>query len=231
MSTGKPILDAWVAFSAEHPELQQFGQTGDVSTFNGATGCTHACFQRLILGIKGQHVTQDQISRACGHPWPRNNRAMRGMYSPQEGMRVVVHYGLPYQYLYRPAWSTVLKALALGPVLLPVKYDWWPEWRGCVRYGVRADGRPNGFAFRGGKTQIFGFSGTHAVLVLGYHKTPAGYRAYANEPNHGAPARPEKPPYDIVTTAQLKKAWEKTLLLQPNWAYVPTRAVRPKGFA
>jgi hypothetical protein len=78
---------------------------------------------------------------------------------------------------------------------------------------------------------LFGFSGAHAVLALGYHKTPAGYRAYVNEPNHGNPARPERPVYDIVTTAQLKKAWEKTLLLQPNWAYVPTRTVRPKGFA
>lgn len=232
MSTGKPILDSWLRFAAAHPQYQQFGQSGDVSTFNGGTGCTHTCFQRLIHGITGKSVTQDQISRVCHYPWPRYNRARRGMRSPIEGMAVVRYYKLPYRFISHPTWAQITAGMNLGPVLIGVKYDWWPEWRGCRYNGYKADGRPGGFALKNGKTQLVGFYGGHAVLALGYNKTTAGYRAYVNEPNHGSPSRPERPAYDVVTTAQLKTAMAKIATLRNGhpFAYVPIRAVKAKGY-
>lgn len=229
------LLDAWLSFSINNTNLQQFGQSGDGSTYNGSTGCTHTVLQRLIKAKTGQHVTHDEISTIASYPWPKHNPRMRGLYSGGEDNevgRVMAHYHLPYILKSNLSWAGVMAAATKGPVLIGVRYGYWPEDVGYVYHGVKADGKPGGFAFRNGKTQLRGFEkGYHAVLLLGQKMTDGTYRSYANEPNHGSASRPEKPDYDSVRSAHAARAYAqygstgRALL-----AWVPTSTFRPKGY-
>ena len=225
------LLDQWVAFSKAHTDLQQFGQGGDVSTFGGATGCTHTCLQRLIAGKTGHVVTHDEISHVAGYPWPGNNPTRRGLRTPSEVQRVVSHYGLPYKVVFNWPWWHVIKATGNGPVMYGVLYGWWPEWHGYVYNGTHADGLPGGYAIRNGKTQLYGFTGRHAVLLLAERTVNGQKRTIANEPNHGAPARPEKPDYDIVRSDFAQRAYDKYAASgYTTFAWIPTTTFAPKGF-
>lgn len=226
------LLDAWLAFSRNTTGLQQFGQPGDVSTFGGSTGCTHTILQRLIKAKTGVAPSHDEISRIAGYPWPASNRGMRGLFSGNTGTseveRVIAHYGLPYDVKFGWSFAAVADASQSGPVMLGIRYGYWPEWRGFVYHGTRADGRPNGYAARHGKTQLTGFeTGFHATLMLGR----VGNTAYANEPNHGSSARPEHPDFDIVTLDQARHAYDAySSTGRSPLAWVPTKTFRPKGY-
>lgn len=234
MTTGV-LLGAWLEFSRDHPELQQFHQSDDESTFNGATGCTHTILQRLIRAKTGRTYSHDEISRIATYPWPANNPRMRGMYSggsDNEVGRVIAYFGLPYRIVSNLSFAKCADACALGPVMLGIRYGYWPEDRGYVYNGRRADGKPGGFAVRNGKTQLSGAETIyHATLWLGTKNVNGVYTAYANEPNHGSPSRPERPDYDTITGSQLRRAYEqygstgRSLL-----AWVPTKTFRPKGY-
>lgn len=193
---------------------QQFGQSGDTSTFNGATGCTHTVLQWLIWRTKGKWQTHDQISRVALYPWPAGNRARRGL-RPSEVQRVINHYGLDYKIVF--GWSAlqVAHASKLGLVGFAHVYGWWPERRGYTYNGVKADGHPNGYAditkySHGGRTQLTGFNnGRHMGMLIGYAPDPDGPDLYYTwEPNHGSPARPEKPPYDRVSWTQFYRVYD-----------------------
>lgn len=227
-------LDRWLAFSRDNRWAQQFGQGDDQTTFNGATGCTHAILQRLIKARTGARVSQDHISQVAGYPLPYENPGRRGL-RPSEVQKVLNHYDLPYRIVsigfdelkgYRPR----------GPIMLGVMYSWWPEDRGYVYNGVKADGRPNGYAIRNGKTQLSGFKGRHAVLWLGSRAaTVGGHRiseSFSNEPNHGSASRPEKPDYDATRTRQIRKAYEAYQADNggAEYAWIPTRLFVPKGY-
>lgn len=214
--TSKPLLNEWLEFLAEPAvrQLQQFGQSGDSSTFNGATGCTHTCLQILIRAKTGKTVTHDQISRIAGYPWPAYNPNRRGLRTStsasSELMKVVNYYHLPYKAVFFnrnlnesiQSWLNRVQN-AYGPVLVGVKYDWQPEHKGTVYNGLRADGKPNGYAETGGKTQLYGFSGAHAELRVGYDELSDGqYHDWWRDPNHGSPSRPEKPAFDRFKTKQ-----------------------------
>lgn len=229
------LLDAWVQFGRNNPNLQQFGQSGDYTTFNGATGCTHTILQRLIKAKTGSYVTHDTISRIASYPSPSANPNKRGLYSggsDNEVGRVIAYYRLPYKIVFGWSWSSIQSRFSMGPVMLGVRYGYWPEDYGYVYHDVKADGRPGGYAIRGGKTQLYGFeTGYHAVLALGTLSVKGSLHAYANEPNHGSPARPEKPPYDEMLASQMARAYAmygstgRSLL-----AWVPTTTFKPKGY-
>lgn len=73
-----------------------------------------------------------------------------------------------------------------------------------------------------------GKTGYVATGLLGAVSYPAtGTVAYRKEPNHGWPARPEKPPFDIITPAQAAKEYTDyhDRLGQTLYAAVPTRAI------
>jgi hypothetical protein len=226
------LLDAWLAFSRSNIALQQFGQSDDESTFNGATGCTHTILQRLIKAKTGAAPSHDVISQIAGYPWPSGNPGMRGLFSGNSGTseveRVIARYALPYKVVFGWSWAGIVSASSMGPVMIGVRYGYWPEWRGYSYHGTLADGKPNGYAARHGKTQLTGFeTGFHAALYLGN----VGSVSYGNEPNHGSTARPEKPDYDVLTIDQGRRAYDAySSSGRSPLAWVPTRAFRPKGY-
>jgi hypothetical protein len=226
------LLTAWTRFCDANPNLQQFGQADDETTFNGATGCTHTILQVLIKAATGRYYTHDQISAIAGYPSASQNPGMRGLYSggsDDEAGRVIRHFGLPYQIVFGWSWSAIVStANARGPVMYGIRYGYWPEWKGYHYHGEIADGYPNGFAALHGKTQLYGFeSGYHAVLKLG----SVGTTSYDKEPNHGSTARPEKPGYDRLTIDQGRRAYVAySSTGRSPLAWVPTKVFRPKGY-
>jgi hypothetical protein len=226
------LLTAWQRFAKANTRYQQFGQNGDSSTFNGATGCTHAVLQRLVKAKTGRHYTQDQISKIAGYPWPVNNPRDRGMLTPSEVQNVVDHFNLPYKVKYNLSWDEVIEATKRGPVIIGILYGYWPEMIGYKYGGSKADGKPGGFAFRNGKTQLSGFeNGYHAVLILGEKLIRGTRRTKANEPNHGSVTRPEKPDFDAVRSTGAERAYYKySANGRTRFAWVPTQTFRPKGY-
>lgn len=228
-------LNKWIDFSAHNPTLQQFGQHDDESTFNGATGCTHTVLQRLIKAKTGVYYTHDQISTIAGYPWPAHNPGKRGLYSggsKDEVGRVVAHFGLPYELKIGLTWGELIPYFARGPVIMGVLYGYWPEDKGYHYGSVVADGRPGGFAYRNGKTQLYGAESIyHAVLVIGRATYLSHLSIFANEPNHGSATRPEHPDYDRVLSSYAHRAYDQYRHLgRKNFAWVPTRAFTPKGY-
>lgn len=221
--SSKPRLDKALALRRARP-YQQFGQTDDEYTFNGATGCTHTCLQTIALIWKDRYYSHDQISKLVGYPAPGNNGRMRGL-NYTEVQRFFTKTGIPYKVKLGLSADAVLKASNLGPVLFGHAYSWTPEWYGRTYNGIKADGKPNGYASplgKAGKTQLSGFTGAHASLLLGYLTS-----AYVHEPNHGSPARKEKPPYDTYSITEFKRMYDsyKRTLGRTPYAVVPTRGL------
>jgi hypothetical protein len=207
--------------------FQQFGQTDDESTRNGADGCTHTVLQFLARLWLNKQYSHDQVSMLAG--WASGARPGRGLY-PSEVQRFCSRTGLPYQVRFGLSAYDVLKLSERGPVGFGHKYDYWPEWRGKVYFGVRADGYPNGYAGplgQAGRTQLSGFTGAHFGVVLGWDADQAtnARRVVAWEPNHNSPSRPEDPAYDLMTSHQLRVVYESynRQLKRSPYALVPVR--------
>ena len=228
------LLDAWKAFSRANRNMQQFGQTDDESTWNGACGCTHICAQRLVKAKTGRYYSQDELSKIAGYPWPDKNPNKRGMYSPSEFQRIVDHFDLPYRYKSGVTWEQIIDALKLGPVVTGIRYGYWPEKVGAVYMGTKADGRPGGYAYYNGKTQLKGAESIyHAIVLFGrrYARKKKRWVVYANEPNHGSPSRPEKPDYDRVRSSYAHRAFNQYGSDgRTHFAWLPTKTFRPKGY-
>lgn len=229
------LLQAWINFSAANTNLQQFGQSDDESTWNGRTGCTHTVLQRLVKAKTGQYYSHDRISQVATYPWPAQNPRMRGMFSgggDDEVGNVMHHFGLPYVLKLDWTWAQVISATMKGPVLYGIRYGYWPEDVGYRYGGHVADGKPGGFAFRNGKSQLYGFEkGYHATLLLGQRLIRGGYRAYGNEPNHGSKTRPERPDYDSVPAKYAARAYQQYASEGRRlFAWIPTQTFRPKGY-
>lgn len=222
----KPILERALTVAREHPELQQFGQSGDVSTRNGALGCTHTILQFLMMLWQGHRMTHDEISHLAGYPWPEHNLMRRGMRNPEvEAFCEAV--GLPYRWEYDLTPSQILQATLKAPVLVGVRYKDWPA---AKSQGVPPrNGWRNGNASRYGADQPYGFDGGHAVAALGYQTVDDDtVLVYAKEPNHGSPARPKKPDYDTMTRSQFYRAaasWKSLYPAGATYALIPTKAL------
>jgi hypothetical protein len=225
----KPSLSAALAIRRAHP-LQQFGQPYDSRWADGAQACGATTWQFLIRFWTGKHYTLDQIAIIAGHP--RNS----GGLEYHEMLQLIYRLRLPYKIIKNQPFETAMRASNAGPVWIPTQYSWWPEWRGYVYHGIRADGNPNGFALTAGKTQLAGFSGRHATVLLGYlpwddsdaDTTVDAYHAFVMEPNHNSASRPEDPPYDVITTQQYRRAYDAYRSINGSvYAAVPTRTWKP----
>lgn len=209
----------WLELARRYP-IQQFGQANDARAHNGATACTDTIIQVIHRGWTGARLlTIDRIRDLAGYT-DAQYRERSGLTAAQV-QRAMDRLSLPYRV--RSATSPFSASEAMrranthGPVLVGIPYGWWPEWRG-FRYGtIVADGRPNGYATppgAAGRTQLSGFTGAHAALLLGYSVTRArdgtvtGRPTYVKEPNHGSPVRPERPPFDVVTSGQFRRAYD-----------------------
>lgn len=227
MST-KPRLDKAIAYANSNPRMQQFGQSNDNYVWDGKTACTHTICQFLALLWKKKAYTLNQVNSLAGMPVNARDSAgrPRGMNNT-ELARFFSRVGLPYSIKYGLTFEQLLVASNRGPVFYAMRYGSAPDWRGKAG----ADGIPNGYAIHNGRTQFSGFeNGRHAVLLLGYLpvRNSAGtiiaYRAYRKEPNHGSPARPERPPFDTITTGQAKTEYlhYKSILGNALYAAIPT---------
>lgn len=186
----------------------QFGQANDYLSNNGATGCTDSVLQFIALFVKGVWYTHDQIRKRVGH----TNR-FTGLNSNEVGawFRSV---GLPYVVKFNLSVDQMLSlSRTRGPILIGEMYSHHPEWSGYVYNGIKADGKPNGYARptgAAGKNQLTGFTGRHAILLLGYTDST---HVYVFEPNHDSPGRPQNVAYDVITVTQLRNlvaAWQRS---------------------
>lgn len=235
MGLPAPALKA-LALRRSNP-FQQFGQPADACTDNGALGCALTILQFQTLLVKGVFYSHDAIANATAYPCgggPTN----RGMY-PSEMQEWYTKQKMPYVVKYRLTASEMLSAAALGPVWFGCSYSRWPQWKGYVYKGITAKGTYNGFAALHGATQLNGImrdrtkppgptnADGHAGLLLGSGYGSSGFQVYAWEPNHGSPARSEKPPYDIMTSAQWSKLYGSysTVLGRTPVAAIPTRTI------
>ena len=203
--------------------VHQFGQSNDATTFAGRTACTHVALQVLIEFWTGRRATIDEISRIAFYPKPAANPEMRGL-RPVEVVRVLQHFKMPYRLALGLSVEELLRASNKGPCLFGMRYgdyprnDALPPWRARPPY-----------AEVNGATQRAGFDGAHAGVLGGYEfdATDARYEAYTVEPNHasGRPENPKNPPFDLITTSQLRQAFEaiKTTAWNATYAFVPTR--------
>ena len=220
------LLQQLKASRRRHP-FGQFGSSGDHCTDNGALGCTHTIWRFIAHAYTGHWYSHDYLSHVSGYPCGGGptNRGMR----ITESQRLCRALNLPYVWRPNLSSSHLLRAAKQGPVLFAIRYGSWPNWKNYRgRHRPRPYARPLGKA---GRNQFTGFYGSHAVALLGHRRIVRNGHfvrnaCYVMEPNHGSPARPEKPPYDIVTQTQLNRAYQATVrnLRWPmTMAFIPTR--------
>lgn len=191
--------------------LGQWNQPdSDTVLYGGhSTGCGHVEWQRVVRLWTGKPVTVNEISAAAGYT-RQQLEAGEGLTALQE-RRIIAHYRLPYTGpQYHGYYHGITDAVRrLGPVLLSVGYAWYPQWAAIGNprpphySGGLPNGRPNGFAIAGGRTDL-GFRDGHKVTVIGARWRPdfRQYRYRLTDPDHGSRARPEIPPFDIIREGQ-----------------------------
>ena len=217
-------LEAW--------RVQQFGQSADYSAWDGAAACTHVCWQKIIYIWRGVKYSIDQISRYAGYYREKNSLGqIRGM-AVGESVRLINALNLPYVFKSTLDADELFQAMQKAPVIYATRYGSQPDWRGYVYYGRKADGVPGGFAWRAGRTQLSGFeNGAHAVVGGAsrtlYNSDGAKVRTEVIrfDPNHGSGARPERPPYDLISRTQMKREYNAHAAL-PNRGYIAFVATR-----
>lgn len=214
--------------------LVQFGQASDDAAWDGRTACTHVVCQLLALIWKDRLLTINEVNQLAGMPYraatplPNGSTRPRGMNNA-EFQRFCDKVGLPYEVRFGLSYETVLRWSNRAPVFYGMRYESAPEQKGYKYMGRTA--KPP-YAVENGATQLGSDVGRHAVLLLGYRSvlgangTPISYRQWRAEPNHGSPVRPERPPYDVITTQQGKAEYLAYLRVSPRtYTALPTRSL------
>jgi len=218
-----------------HPELQQFGQPDDGNVWDGRTACTHTCWQIVALLWLGRKFTLNHINTYAGMPAraKTSGGSPRGMRH-EESAHLVATLKLPYKLITGRPWSEVQSAQRRGPVIYGTRYGSQPDQRGAHYDGATANGLPNGYAIKNGRTQLTGFeNGAHAVLGASARTLtmPSGHVVRVEElrrdPNHGSPGRHERPAYDVITVQQAEREYDDyhDVLHRVTFAWVPTKAL------
>lgn len=210
-------------YARSHPPTQWQGDNTQGPFFGGSTGCAATAVQ-FILALHGKKVSLREIQTVAGYPDAEQYRNRIGLWDHQV-VEVLAHYGVRYKYTTKLSYRDLMRiSVRVGPVLFACTYGWWPERRGSVYYGQRADGKPNGYAQsdgRGGKDQLSGFeNGRHmGVLLSKRHRsgTPdSATKVYLWDPNHGSTARRHIPDYDVVTPNQWRQLYVSARLTSRN---------------
>jgi hypothetical protein len=226
-------LSKAIAVAQKH-RLVQFGQASDDAAWDGRTACTHVVCQLLALVWKDRLLTINQVNQLAGMPYRAGVRLPNGSTRPRgmnnlEFQRFCDRLGLPYEVRFGLSYETVLRWSNRAPVFYGMRYENAPRQKG-YHYQGRVAQPP--YAIENGATQLGSNVGRHAVLLLGYRSvlgangTPVGYRQWRCEPNHGSSARPERPPYDIITTQQGKAEYLQYATVSPRvYCALPTRSL------
>lgn len=233
MSLGPPkaVLEKAIAIAEANPWLQQFGQRNDDAAWDGATACTHTVVQYLALLWLNDRLTINEVNKLAGMPYKAAKSGRpRGMNN-LEFQRACDRLKLPYAVRFGLPIETMLTYSNKAPVFYGNRYGNEPRQRGAVYHGQRA--KPP-FAELHGATQLSGslINGRHAVVLLGYRSVIsdatgkiAYYRAWRKDPNHGSSARPERPPYDLIKTSEVKVEYLAYATISNGRVYcaLPTR--------
>ena len=184
----------------------QFGQAG-VPWALQKVACTDTCIQMVVHYFTDHLPTLNKIRQDSGvQPCCQGLTVTQALLSLSRN-------GVKYNWTQGYNRTFMLSKLALGPVIVTTNYRYYPTWPGAKCGGNDTQS--------GGKTDC-SFNGAHAVLVIKAIKvtTSTGkfirYDYLVRDPDHDAPARPEKPKYDRMTEAQLKKTMEYITYL-PGW--------------
>jgi hypothetical protein len=204
--------------------FHQFGQANDSRSNNGATGCTDTCLQFLALLVKGIWYTHDALRTRVGHrnPWSGLTYGEVSALATTLNLGYRVELGLSFEQI-------VSLVRTRGPVMIGEMYGQHPSWRGFRYFGRLASAVPNGFAKplgKAGRTQL-GPTFRHAIVIVAIGTLNGAQVAYIFEPNHNSPARPEDPPYDVVTMSQLRRLLDTYRATNgKTYALHPTRPIK-----
>lgn len=184
----------------------QFGQPG-VPWELQKVACTDTCIQMIIHYYKDKLISLNKVRRDAGVvPYGQGLAASQSLRALS--LNGVTHYNWTLGY----DRAFMLSRLKLGPILVTTNYRYYPTWPGAKCGGNDTQS--------GGKTDC-SFTGAHAVLVIKAIPVYSGtklirYDYLVRDPDHDAPARKEKPVFDRMTEAQLKKTMEYITYL-PRW--------------
>jgi hypothetical protein len=217
-------------FYESNLDLQQFGQPDDDEVWGGKTACTHTCWQGIILLWTGKKLSLNRINQLAG--MPKNAKAANGRPRGMriaESLKLIKALGLPYAYKKDLSWVQLQKAGQKGPVLYGMRYGSAPDWKGKAG----ADGVPNGYARKNGRTQFAGAENIrHAVVMCCARKvkntkgSTLRIEVLRKDPNHGSPRRKERPPYDIISPMQASREYHDILKVGGTlFAFVPTKSL------
>lgn len=196
----------------------QFGQPG-VPWALQKTACTDTCIQMVIAYYKDRVPTLNEVRKDSGKQ-PQYGDG-KGLTVTQTLKALSVNGVTHYKWTLGYDKAFMLGRLKLGPVIVSVNYKYYPSWEGRCSTTNKAQ--------IAGKTDC-GFGGAHAVLVIKAIPVYSGgklirYDYLVRDPDHNSPSRKEKPKYDRITEAQLKRAmenvkyypvWEKPSVVYPT---------------
>lgn len=218
------LLSTYLGSRAQHP-TGQFGQTNDVSTWDGKTGCGQTSVQTILRAFRSVTPTHDELSKLMGY-WRPANLAGTSAEQLAKALGHWIYYSVlgvrrrGYKAAYGLSLADLRAATAKGPVILVVKYRLYPTWK-----GYKGVARPAPYAAplgKAGRNQFPSPDILHWVVLAGTMAggTYAGKLAVM-EPNHRSGARPEAVPIDYIALVDLDRAYRAGGLI----AVIPTRSI------
>ena len=182
----------------KYPARYQFGQPN--APCGGSSCCTDTCIQMIVEYYKEEHHGLSLIRKRAQAKTNFDERPCTGI-NHIEVLNALASFGLGhYKVAFGADALTVWRKLSVGPVLVGVHYGSYPTRKGKCN---------SNNAEYAGKTDC-GFNGAHAVLAVHKRNHTVNGKTHRDifirDPDHNSPARPEKPPYDIITRGQLNRA-------------------------
>ena len=194
----------------------QFGQnpaTVSLATdrVSGDVACADTSIQLAVQIVKKRFYSINYVRRKSGNRYhvPMN---------VGNAVLALRRMGLPYERRSNLSVPDLMRiSLHRGPVLVAEDYWAHPQWKGYKYLGHTQNGYSKtpsgktvqvGFAHplqRSGQTQHT-FKGGHMVLLATAIERRGGkWIGFVRDPNHHSAARPERPAWDEVTAAQLRR--------------------------
>lgn len=210
----------------KYPARFQFRQAN--APCNGSSCCTDTCIQMIVEYYKEKSYSLAYIRKVAQAKTSFDERPCTGI-NHIEVLNALNAFGLShYNVAFGIDQNFVYQKLKIGPVLVGVHYGSYPTKKGkCYKRGIR-------HAEISGKTDC-GFNGSHAILAIGArrHLNSSGVYQhmdiYTRDPDHNSPARPEKPPYDLIRASDLGLAMKnlpKYTAFSQTYCVYPTIAKR-----
>jgi hypothetical protein len=183
-----------------YPARFQFGQAS--APCGGSSCCTDTCIQQIVEFYKEKTYSLQTIRNAAQRLTSFNEGPCTGI-NYVEVLNALSYFGINhYRHGAGIDHADVGNWIGYGPIILGVHYGSYPNTTTgrCGANQAEVAGRSD-----------CGFSGAHAVLVIGKKPHVVNSKVihtdyYVRDPDHNSPARPEKPSYDRYSAAKLNTA-------------------------